>query len=389
MPLRTGSSKAAISSNIKTELGAGKPQKQAVAIALSKAGKSNKGAAMRDKGTTDGMAALDCWSNLGRMAKDWKSKGMDDDPGTTAMTSSTTGAAGEAMPMDRVLKPKLRAIVRAAGPRKHLVRKNKAVFDGINDPIIKAGGQKSVMRPNQKVGDKKPSAMDAERGPVKSVSVNGKTVTYHPPASHVRATQKPKIEQRLQTRRTGVDTKRRRVVDATVGTGKDADLSTERRNSLSKKTFGLPGSRKYPMPDRDHAASAKSYASKEEAAGKLSKGAEQRIDAKANKILGKDTIHNPNSSGQGHDPSHVAHPLHGTIVKHGYEYSHSTPIRGLNGDYIHHTYAKGEHKVGVSNKSPDRWSSQVSTASGHQKVGEGAKHLDQHLRSKGQRYKLR
>ncbi len=35
MPLKSGSSRKAVSSNIKTEIAAGKPQRQAVAIALS------------------------------------------------------------------------------------------------------------------------------------------------------------------------------------------------------------------------------------------------------------------------------------------------------------------------------------------------------------------
>jgi hypothetical protein len=40
MPLKRGSSKATVSANIRTEIATGRPQKQAVAIALSKAGKS-------------------------------------------------------------------------------------------------------------------------------------------------------------------------------------------------------------------------------------------------------------------------------------------------------------------------------------------------------------
>lgn len=42
MPLNKGKSKKAVSSNIKTEIAAGKPQKQAVAIALNVARKAGK-----------------------------------------------------------------------------------------------------------------------------------------------------------------------------------------------------------------------------------------------------------------------------------------------------------------------------------------------------------
>lgn len=42
MPLKSGSSKKAISDNIRTEMHAGKPQKQAIAIAMAKAHKARK-----------------------------------------------------------------------------------------------------------------------------------------------------------------------------------------------------------------------------------------------------------------------------------------------------------------------------------------------------------
>ena len=42
MPLKKGKSKKVISDNIRTELAAGRPKRQAIAIAMSKAGKKKK-----------------------------------------------------------------------------------------------------------------------------------------------------------------------------------------------------------------------------------------------------------------------------------------------------------------------------------------------------------
>jgi hypothetical protein len=72
----------------------------------------------------------------------------------------------------------------------------------------------------------------------------------------------------------------------TIGsiTGK---LTSKKRNALPSSTFGLPGSRKYPMPDKSHAANAKARATQQVAKGNLSSSAKSQIDAKANRILGK------------------------------------------------------------------------------------------------------
>jgi hypothetical protein len=49
MPLKKGTDRATVSQNIRTELAAGKPQKQAVAIAMSTARKSGGGTATKLK----------------------------------------------------------------------------------------------------------------------------------------------------------------------------------------------------------------------------------------------------------------------------------------------------------------------------------------------------
>jgi hypothetical protein len=66
-----------------------------------------------------------------------------------------------------------------------------------------------------------------------------------------------------------------------------AKLPTKTRNALPKSTFGLPGSRKYPLNDAAHAANAKARATQEVNKGKLSPSSAAKIKAKANKVLGK------------------------------------------------------------------------------------------------------
>src|SRR5215831_2325729 len=66
-----------------------------------------------------------------------------------------------------------------------------------------------------------------------------------------------------------------------------AVLKAATRNKLPASKFGLPGSRKYPMPDKVHAAQAKARATQQVAKGNLSASSASKIKAKANRILGK------------------------------------------------------------------------------------------------------
>ena len=66
-----------------------------------------------------------------------------------------------------------------------------------------------------------------------------------------------------------------------------ADLSTKKRDNLPKSEFGLPEERKYPMPDKSHAANAKARASQQLDDGNLTKAEKEKIDRKADRILDK------------------------------------------------------------------------------------------------------
>lgn len=67
-----------------------------------------------------------------------------------------------------------------------------------------------------------------------------------------------------------------------------AKLSSKKRNAEPSSDFGLPGERKYPIPDKSHAANAKARASQMAKRGLISDKQLQQIDAKANRKLGKE-----------------------------------------------------------------------------------------------------
>ena len=77
-----------------------------------------------------------------------------------------------------------------------------------------------------------------------------------------------------------------------------AKLSAKQRAELPSKDFGLPEKSRsvdakketgnYPMPDEGHAISAKRLARKQRKDGNLTKDEFERINSKADKVLGED-----------------------------------------------------------------------------------------------------
>jgi hypothetical protein len=76
------------------------------------------------------------------------------------------------------------------------------------------------------------------------------------------------------------------------------ELTAKKRAKLPSKKFGLPEKARtadakketgsYPMPDKAHARTAKARASKQLKKGNLTGAEKERIDRKADKVLGKD-----------------------------------------------------------------------------------------------------
>lgn len=62
-------------------------------------------------------------------------------------------------------------------------------------------------------------------------------------------------------------------------------LKAAMRNKIPSSKFGMPGSRKYPMPDKGHASNAKARATQMVNSGKLSSASAAKIRAKANRVL--------------------------------------------------------------------------------------------------------
>ena len=62
-------------------------------------------------------------------------------------------------------------------------------------------------------------------------------------------------------------------------------MKVAKRKKLKKSQFGLPGKRKYPMPDKEHAINAKGRAKQQRKRGKLSKSDYKKVVAKANRVL--------------------------------------------------------------------------------------------------------
>src|SRR5580692_8522341 len=124
-----------------------------------------------------------------------------------------------------------------------------------------------------------------------------------------------------------------------------AKLTAAKRNKLSSKTFGMPASRKYPMPDRAHAANAKARATQMVEKGKLSPSSAAKIRSKANKLLGETEMkhHTKHEEKKHHSEHHVK--KHHAAKHEGHKSGHHHEMKA------HHEHMKKlEHEIHKKHK---------------------------------------
>jgi hypothetical protein len=66
-----------------------------------------------------------------------------------------------------------------------------------------------------------------------------------------------------------------------------AKLNAKERNKLPKSKFAMPGERKYPVEDKNHARNALARVAQQENKGNISKSAADKVKAKARRVLKK------------------------------------------------------------------------------------------------------
>jgi len=112
------------------------------------------------------------------------------------------------------------------------------------------------------------------------------------------------------------------------------------------------------------------------------------FDHEANRFgHSNEAIQFPNLFHQDHEDPR-SHPLHQTLVDHGYSYSHTTPVSQRDGStHNHHQWVhRSGHLIGAY-AGDTKWSAKVSSPSGHTWEGIGTKALEKHLTNKAKRYR--
>ena len=127
-----------------------------------------------------------------------------------------------------------------------------------------------------------------------------------------------------------------------------AKLTAAARRRIPKSEFAGPHE-SYPVNDKPHARNAKARASQAVNAGRMSRSEEHRIDAKADRVLGKShSTHEGKTLKHEHEckGKHCKHPSHGkSHERHEKHAEHKGKHHHEHGKH-HDPEMRGKHKTG-------------------------------------------